>query len=168
MMVDTGWSLTAIGVVTTIVAGAFTMAGAVGSGLLVRRWGRRRALFALSGVQALAVLALLPLAAGSREAALTVVVVCLVNVGFAAASTVIYTVNMDLCREASPGTDYTVLASFAFACSMIAGALALTLAGQFGYVAVIIGAAAVIGLGLLVAARVFVDRAAPVPAPVTA
>lgn len=166
MMVDTGWSLTAIGVVTTIVAGGFAMAGALGSGVLVRRWGRRRTLLTFSGVQALAVLALLPLASGSREAVLTVVAVCLVNTGYAAAATVVYTVNMDLCREASAGTDYTVLASFAFACSLVAGAVALTVAAQVGYVAVVAGSAVLIGVALLVAARMFVDRStAPVAVP---
>ena len=159
MLVDTGWSLAAIGVLTVVVAGGFAVVGAAGGGVLVRRYGRHRTLLGFGAGQVLMVLALLPLAAGSRETVLVAVALCLFNVAYAAASTVIYTINMDLSRHATAGTDYPVLSSFAFICALVSGVGGLAVAGQVGYVPVVVGSAALIVVALLAAALVFVDRA---------
>lgn len=156
MLVDAGWDLGTIGVVTTVVAGSCAMAAAAGSGLVVQRLGRRRAIIVFGAVQAGAVLGLLPLAAGLAQPLLVGVAVCLMHASYAAVLTVVSTVNMDLSRASTAGTDYTVLSSVAFVASLLAGTIALTAAQRLGYPAVIAGAAATVCLALIVAARFFV------------
>ena len=159
MLVDVGWSLTRIGLVTNLLGGALAMGGAVASGALVRRLGRRRAMITFGVAQLVAALGLLPLATGSRDAVLAGAAVVAVNVCYAAVSTIVYTVNTDLSRPASAGSDFTMLASVSFAASLIAGAAALAIAGRFGYPAVIVGSAGLLALGVLAPRFLFVDRA---------
>lgn len=158
MLVDVGWSLTRIGLVTTVLAGSLAIPAAIASGTLVRSFGRRRALVTYSGMQVLAILLLLPLASGSTAGLLGTIAVCVFSMAYAAASTVINTINMDLARPATAGTDFTVLNSFALAVALAAGAVSLAVAGQIGYVPVLGASAAVVLLACLLALVTFVDR----------
>lgn len=160
MLVDAGWSLTRVGLVTTVVGGGFAIAAATSSGLLVRRLGRRRALLAFSLAQVVAVLGLLPLTAGDAPVLVAGAAVCLMNAAYAATSTIVNTVNMDLCRDTAAGTDFTVLTCVMFLAGLVSGAIALGVAGQVGYRPVILAAAALVLLSVLVSARAFVDRSA--------
>lgn len=169
MLVDAGWSLTRIGVLTTIVAGSIALLAALGSGAAVARWGRRTCLLWLAGIQVPAILALLPLAAGTRSLVLAAVAVCVLNAAYAGMSTVVYTINMDHCREGSAGSDFTMLTTVSFAASLVAGALALTLAGTFSYSAVLVGSATLVVIATCVAARLFThaETTSPAAQPVT-
>lgn len=158
MLVDVGWSLTRIGLVTTFLAGSLGIPAAVGAGVLLRRIGRRRALLVYGGLQAVAIMLLLPLALGSAAGLLATTAVCVVNMASAATSTVINTVNMDLARPETAATDFTVLNSFALAVSLVGGALALALADQVGYPAVVMASAVVVVLACTLTWTTFVDR----------
>ena len=76
--------------------------------------------------------------------------VCVYVAAMAAASTVVYTVNMDYSRAESAGVDFTLLASTAILFSYVSGALMTWLAGSFGYVVVTVIACglALLGTGL--------------------
>lgn len=158
MLVDVGWSLTRIGLVTTALAGSLAIPAAVGAGVLLRRIGRKRALMTYGGLQAVAIMLLLPLARGSGDAVLATSAVCAVSMAYAATSTVINTVNMDLARPRTAATDFTVLNSFALAVSLVGGALALVLAGQVGYPTVVAASVVVVALACTLTWRTFVDR----------
>lgn len=95
MLVDIGWSVAAVGVLTTTVAGA-SIVVALGVGVLVRRLGRRRMLLSACGFFVLALLALLPLATGRAGTGGVILGVVAMNAGYAAVTTLIYTGNMDL------------------------------------------------------------------------
>lgn len=167
MLVDAGWSLTAIGTLTTMVGGAVALATALGGGVLARRLGRKRSVLVLGGVQVLAIVGLLPLATGNGGAAGAVAVVAL-NATYAAMSAVVYTINMDHCRAEAAGSDFTMLSTVSFALSLVAGAVALNLAGSVGYVGTLLGCAALVVVALVVVARLYVDAPAAAPAEVEA
>ncbi len=153
MLVDAGWSLTAVGIVLNVVAGGAAIAGALVAGPLVARWGRRRALIVFARRQALAIPLLLPLASGIAPTAPTVAALCVVMATYAAASTVVYTVCMDLCRRSSAGTDYTVMASASMIISLVWTGVVVALAGTLGYPSMIVGCAAFGVLGAVAAWR---------------
>ena len=157
MLVDAGWSLTAIGITLNVVAGSAAILGALVAGPLVARWGRRRALVTFAVVQAVAIPALLPLATGTAPLVPTVAVLCLTMAGYAAASTVLYTVCMDLCRRSSAGTDYTMMASVTLVVSFVVTGIVVALAGVVGYAAMILVCTGVGVLGALAARLLFVD-----------
>ncbi|WP_375425082.1 MFS transporter [uncultured Friedmanniella sp.] len=161
MLVDAGWSLSRIGLTTTILAGSGALLAALGSGLLVRRFGRKPMMLVLGSVQVLAVLALLPLAGGRPSDLVATVAVCAMNAAYAAMSTVVYTINMDFCRPTNAGSDFTLLTTVSFVASLAAGALALNVAGAVGYSTTLVAAAVLLGGALVAVALTFADRAGP-------
>lgn len=164
-LVDAGWSLTRIGIVTGVVASVPAVLSSFGAGWLVARLGRRRALVLGGVLLALASLCLLPLALGSASTVWTSVALCIFMATYAMANVVVYTVNMDYSRADSAGTDFTTLTSFALAVSFVAAGIALALAGFVGYPAVLIGSIVLVLLGTALGAR---HQARHAPAPVSA
>ncbi|MGL4743101.1 MAG: MFS transporter, partial [Dermatophilaceae bacterium] len=159
MLVDAGWSLERIGVVTVVVGGAVAIVAALAGGSLIARLGRRRALVVFSGVQVVAIAALLPLSRGSADTAVVLAAVALLNAGYAVTNTAVYTVSMDWSREEVAGSDFTVQSCFAALCSHVVGAVALVVAGAFGYHAVALGSLALAVVGVAAAALLFHDPA---------
>ena len=149
-LVDAGWSLTAIGVLMGIVLGFPAIAASLGSGWLLARFGRRTMIVATGIAAAAATLGLLPLMGGDGSRPTVVAGVCVYVAAMAAASTVVYTVNMDYSRAESAGVDFTLLASTAILFSYVSGALMTWLAGSLGYVIVTVIACglALLGTGL--------------------
>ncbi|WP_101652709.1 MFS transporter [Brevibacterium ihuae] len=149
-LVDAGWSLTAIGVLMGIVLGFPAIAASLGSGWLLARFGRRTMIVATGIAAAAATLGLLPLMGGDGSRPAVVAGVCVYVAAMAAASTVVYTVNMDYSRAESAGVDFTLLASTAIIFSYVSGALMTWLAGSLGYVVVTVIACglALLGTGL--------------------
>ena len=152
-LVDAGWSLTRIGIVTGVVASIPAVLTSLGAGWLVARLGRRRTLILGGVLLAFSSLGLLPLALGSASILWTPVALCLFMATYAMANVVVYTINMDYSRIDSAGTDFTVLTSFALAISFIAAGLALALAQFVGYTGVLIAAIVLVLLGTFLGAR---------------
>ncbi|MGL5809384.1 MAG: MFS transporter [Nocardioides sp.] len=165
MLVDIGWSVGAVGIVNNIVGGVAAIASALGAGWLVRRSGRRRMLVLFGVAQAAAILLLLPLGAGTDSGALAVTGVLALHAAYAAAATVVNTVNMDLCRPAVAGSDFTMLASFAFLTAIVAGGLGLVAAESVGYPSVLLASAMVALLSSLATSRWFANVAGTDPLP---
>ena len=137
-LVDAGWSLTKIGVVSGAIASAPAVLSALGAGALVSRWGRRRVLVLGGVLLAVATLGLVPLALGEASTVWTTIALCAFMAAYAVANVVVYTINMDFARPDSAGTDFTTLTSFALAISFVAAALALTAAVWIGYLGVLV------------------------------
>lgn len=152
-LVDAGWSLTRIGVVTGVVASVPAVAAALGAGWLVSRLGRTRVLVGGGALLALSLVGLLPLAFGATSLGLTAVALCFFMAAYAVANVVVYTINMDYTRADSAGTDFTTLTSFALAVSFVAAWLALTLAAVVGYAAVVIGSIVLVLAGTALGVR---------------
>ncbi|MGL5930241.1 MAG: MFS transporter [Dermatophilaceae bacterium] len=155
MLVDAGWTLSEVGTLSTVVAGAVALVCALAGGALAKALGRRAALLVVGAVQVLAILALLPIASGADGRLLPAVSVCALNGSYAAISAVVYTVNMDMCREHSAASDFTVLSTVAFVLSLAIGGAALVLAGAVGYVPVLLASAGSLVVALIVVAAMF-------------
>ncbi|ONI91713.1 hypothetical protein ALI22I_07530 [Saccharothrix sp. ALI-22-I] len=87
MLVDAGWSVSRIGLVTTVFGGMFAIAGALGAGSVLSRIGRRRALLLFGVGQLAAVPAFYGLAHGHAPLVTTSVLICVVHLVYAAAVT---------------------------------------------------------------------------------
>ncbi|MEM9195016.1 MAG: MFS transporter [Myxococcota bacterium] len=148
-LIDIDWSLTQVGLVLTLLASIPAAAGGLLGGWLVSRYGRLVPVLASSVVALCATLALLPMFAGSRNDTLITIAICVYLTAYSLATSVFYTVNMDYSRVTSAGTDYTILNSIGMVFSFVAGGVGLALAEAVGYVAVAIGSAGLLVVGVV-------------------
>ncbi|WP_089154336.1 MFS transporter [Micromonospora sp. NBS 11-29] len=147
-LVDAGWSLGRIGVVTGVVTSVPAIAAGLVAGVGVGRFGRSGVLVAGGVALAVSTVALLPLMAGRAPLAGTVVALCFFLAAYTIANVVLYTVNMDYSRPGSGGTDFTVLSSFGLVCSFVAASLGLAAAERFGYPAVAVASIVLVAAGV--------------------
>ncbi|WBB82420.1 MFS transporter [Micromonospora sp. WMMD882] len=152
-LVDAGWSLGRIGVVTGVVTSVPAIVVGLVAGLGVGRLGRAGMLVVGGGALVLSTALLLPLMGGYAPLGGTVVALCAFLAAYTAVNVVLYTVNMDYSRPASGGTDFTVLSSFGLVCSFVAGSVGLAAAGRLGYPAVTVASIVLVGAGVVVGLR---------------
>lgn len=152
-LVDAGWSLQRIGVVTGIVTSVPAVLAGLIAGGLTNRIGRAGVLAVGGGALAVSTLLLLPLMGGRATTATTTVALCCFMTAYTVANVAVYTVNMDYSRPRSGGTDFTVLSSFGLVCSYVAGAVGLATAALVGYPAVAVAAAALVAAGVALGVR---------------
>lgn len=152
-LADAGWGLDRLGWVLGMFLAAPAALASLVVGPCVTRFGRRNCLLVAGLVDALATLALLPLALGHAPLVPTIVALSVFVAAMAAASTVVYTVNMSMCRPGSEATDFTMLAAVAMVASYILGAALLYAAGTFGYHVVLVGCSILALSGTIVAVR---------------
>lgn len=132
-LVDGGWSLSRIGLVSNVMGGAVAIGAALLTGVLIARHGARRALLG-SLVLALVVTAgVAPLMFGRLDDVGTAAAVSVYFAGYTSVATVVYAVNMALCRTATAGTDFTVLTSIGTIFSVVLIGAVVAAAGTFGY-----------------------------------
>lgn len=152
-LVDAGWSLTKIGVVSGAIASAPAVLSSLGAGALIVRWGRLRVLVLGGILLVVATLGLVPLGLGSAPTVLTTIALCVFMAAYAVANVVVYTINMDYARPDSAGSDFTMLTSFALAVSFLAAAVALTVTAYIGYVGVLAGSIGLVVVGTVIGVR---------------
>jgi predicted MFS family arabinose efflux permease len=148
-LVDAGWSLARIGVVTGVVVSVPAIAAGLLAGLGIGRFGRTAVLVVAGGSLALSTVALLPLLTGRAPLAGTVAALCFFLAAYTVANVVLYTVNMDYSRPDTGGTDFTVLSSFGLICSFVAASAGLAAADHLGYPTVALGCVVLVGLAVL-------------------
>jgi predicted MFS family arabinose efflux permease len=162
MLVDAGWPLDRIGAVSIVGGGTAAVLASLASGALLTRLGRQRTLVAFGLVEVVAIVGLFPLAQGQSGTLAGLAVVALINIAYASAGTVVYTINMDWSRTGSAGSDFTIQDSLVHLCSQLAGAAALGLAGALGYPRVL-GLSVILGsAGVAAAAWLFHQPSTPV------
>ncbi|MFI9638624.1 MFS transporter [Micromonospora sp. NPDC051925] len=149
-LVDAGWSLARIGVVTGVVTSAPAIVAGLLAGAGVDRFGRGRVLVVGGAALAVSTGLLLPLMNGRAPLGTTVVALCCFMAAYTVANVVLYVVNMDYSRPGTGGTDFTVLSSFGLICSFLAASLGLAAADRVGYSAVAIASVVLVALGVLV------------------
>lgn len=158
-LVDAGWSLTRIGVVTSVVASVPALGAALAGGRMCRRWGRATTMLVGAAVQMIGGLSFIPVitslwpVSGGLELTFGVLGTSCVLAGYTIMNTGIYAVNLGLARAENPGGDFTLLTSI----SMLGGALGawagLTVAAYSNYgVALALGLLCA-GLGIAVSRR---------------
>lgn len=158
-LLDTGWSLTDIGLVLNVMGAIAGMLVALAYGRLLKRWSRRGATLAAAALQVVGVasLTLLAMAWGSHTT--MGVVVVLYYMLYTPAATVLCTLIMDQSSPQSPATDYTLQMSVGHLLSMLLTASGTMLAGRIGYGGVV-GAAFTLAVFALLAAARWVPREA--------
>ncbi|MCM0677093.1 MFS transporter [Micromonospora phytophila] len=149
-LVDAGWSLGRIGVVTGVVTSAPAIVAGLVAGVGIGRVGRGGVLVVGGAALALSTALLLPLMNGRAPLAGTVVALCCFMAAYTVANVVLYTVNMDYSRPGTGGTDFTVLSSFGLVCSFVAAAVGLAAADRVGYPAVAVASVVLVALGVVV------------------
>lgn len=155
-LVDAGWSLGAIGVVTSVVASVPALAAALLGGLLCRRWGRAPTMVAGAAIQVLGGLSLLPIIAGLEvipeplRVVLAVIGTCAVLSGYTVMNTGIYAVNLDLSRRSHAGADFTLLTSISMLAGTVGAWAGLMVAAYAGYAAAAVFGLLAAGLGIAV------------------
>lgn len=147
MLVDLGWSNSALGQLTLISSLAGIL-GAVLAGLLYARLGTLRALLLCGALQAagIASLALLP---GSDASPLLVYSLALgEQLADGMSSVVLFAAMMRACRAEHEGADFTLQASAQLLLAGLVGSLSGVLASQLGYQALFVSAG-ILGLLML-------------------
>jgi predicted MFS family arabinose efflux permease len=152
-LVDAGWSLERIGVVTGVVTSAPAILAGLVAGGLVRRIGRAGVLLVAGVWLAASTALLLPPLSGRAPTSDVVTALCSFMAAYTVANVVLYTVNMDYSRPDTGGTDFTVLSSFGLICSFVAASAGLWAAGRVGYPAVALTSIVLVGLGAALGVR---------------
>ena len=158
-LVDAGWSLTRIGVVTSVVASVPALAAALAGGRMCRRWGRATTMLLGAGIQLIGGLSFIPVittlwpVGGGLELAFGVLGTSCVLAGYTIMNTGIYAVNLGLARTENPGGDFTLLTSISMLGGTVGAWAGLTIAAYSNYgVALAVGLACA-GLGIAVSRR---------------
>ncbi|PWU54267.1 MFS transporter [Micromonospora sp. S4605] len=148
-LVDAGWSLGRIGVVTGVVTSAPAIVAGLLAGFGIARLGRSWMLVAGGVTLGLSTVLLLPLMNGRAPLAGTVVALCCFLAAYTVANVVLYTVNMDYSRPDTGGTDFTVLSSFGLVCSFVASSVGLAAAERVGYAPVAVASIVLVAAGVV-------------------
>jgi MFS family permease len=142
LLIDKGWELARIGFVVNILANAVGIAGAMLTGVVIHRLGRKRALLLSFSVMALAMIGFLPIVTGPATTWLVVIVMSCFYVVYALSAGCVSTLCMDRCRPHCGGSDFTVQHSLSSVLGLVASGAGVALAGSVGYSAVILAAVA--------------------------
>lgn len=170
MLVDAHWSISRIAIVQGTLGGLASALAALGTGALLRRVGRRFALRVFGLGQAFLLLCLIPLATGHAGsgvgAAVTTIGLILLWAVNASALCATYSCAMDLARPATAATDLAVQLAVVGIIRLVANAGGPALAGQTGYLPLILAGSALTVLGTAAATR-WARLHHPNPAPLT-
>jgi PAT family beta-lactamase induction signal transducer AmpG len=137
MLVDFGWSLEKIGVVSSIFGSLFSIVGALLIGLIITTLGKKVAMLIAGVATLLATLGLLSSLYFVTNDWVLYLAVILIFIGYGAACTVVYMGMMDNSRAETPGTDFTLQFSVTFSCGFTAAGIGLSQAEQYGYSSVL-------------------------------
>ncbi|MEH0824603.1 MULTISPECIES: MFS transporter [unclassified Micromonospora] len=149
-LVDAGWSLGRIGVVTGVVTSAPAVVAGLLAGAGVGRFGRGAVLVVAGVSLVVSTVLLLPLLTGRAPVGATVAALCCFMAAYTVANVVLYTVNMDYSRPGTGGTDFTVLSSFGLVCSFVAASVGLAAADRAGCPVVAAACVVLVLLGVVV------------------
>jgi MFS family permease len=149
LLMDSGYSLSTVGVVTGSAAATAGFVGAFLAGALLVRVGHLQALLAFGALQALGLAAYLAVAAGLHDVYVLAGIVCFEQFADALSTVALFTIMMDRCRATSPGTDYSLQASLQVLATGVAALCGGVYAEHVGYAAVFSTAALVTLLALL-------------------
>jgi len=134
MLVDYGYSIKEIGVMSGIIGTSIGCVGSLAGGFIVRRLGRfiPRILFAAFGLVTVIYFYLLVTCLPINTATLHLAISLLWS-SYGMSTIVVYTTAMDNVRSGYEGTDFTLQTVITHLSGMIMAALAGQVAGEFGY-----------------------------------
>lgn len=138
LLVDRGFSLADIGLLTGVIGFSGSMLGAPIAGWLITPLGRKKLLIIIGIFQAVAIATYLFPAFKIIDRPVLYLACISVQTSLAMAYTTEYTVMMDKSNPQTAGTDFTLQASFLSFSSIISGGIAGFLADALGYVALFV------------------------------
>jgi MFS family permease len=149
LLTDSGYSLSTIGAITGSAAATAGVLGAFVGGAALVRVGHMRALLVFGTLQAIGLAGYLLVSERLPDVFLLAGIVCFEQFADALSTVALFTIMMDRCRPASPGTDYSVQASLQVLAAGIAALCGGVYAERLGYAAVFATAALVTLLALV-------------------
>ncbi|BCL18023.1 MFS transporter [Micromonospora sagamiensis] len=152
-LVDAGWTLERVGLVTGVVISVPAILAGLLAGSGIGRFGRSGVLVVGGAALTVSTVLLLPLLNGHAPLAGTVVALGCFMAAYTVLNVVLYTVNMDYSRPETGGTDFTVLSSFGLICSFVAASIGLAAADRVGYPAVAVASVALVAAGVVAGVR---------------
>lgn len=138
LLVDRGFSLADIGLLTGVIGFSGSMLGAPIAGWLITPLGRKKLLIIIGIFQGVAIATYLFPAFKIIDRPVLYLACISVQTSLAMAYTTEYTVMMDKSNPQTAGTDFTLQASFLSFSSIISGGIAGFLADALGYVALFV------------------------------
>lgn len=145
LLVDLGFSLADIGLLTGIIGFSAGMVGALLGGVLVKPLGRKRSLLIFGLLQSSAIATYFLPGLGITNFALLSLICIVMQMTTSMAATAQFTVMMDYSRLDTAGTDYTLQASIMTFSTLVAHGISGVIAEKLGYIPLFIIA---IGVGL--------------------
>ncbi|KAA9394042.1 MFS transporter [Kocuria coralli] len=155
-LVDAGWSLTRIGVVTSVVASVPALGAGLLGGVLCGRWGKAPTMVLGAAIQLTGGLSLMPAITAHpavpapAASILAAVGACLVLSGYTVMNTGIYAVNLNLSRPSHAGADFTLLTSISMLAGTIGAWAGLLTASVTGYGMAAASGLAAVAVGIAV------------------
>lgn len=149
LLMDNGMSPADFGVLAGVTGSIAGVAGALLGGLLLTRLGHRAALLLFGVLQAGGLLGYLLAVDGLPSSPALYAIVCGEQFADGLSTVALFTAMMDVCRRASPGTDYTLQASLQVTLAGIATLASGVVADAVGYRAVFVAGALLTLLALL-------------------
>ena len=155
LLVDRGFSLADIGLLTGVVGFSGSMIGAPIAGWLVTSLNRKRSLILIGILQAVAIAFYLLPALNIINQPVLYLACISVQMSLAMAYTTEYTVMMDNSNPETAGMDFTLQASFLSLSSIISGAIAGLIAEALGYISLFVISSAIALFSVLFIIKTF-------------
>lgn len=152
-LVDHGITLTEIGWILGTFGFTAGLAGALFGGFGVTVLGRQRSLITFGFLQVVGLSAYVLPAAGFTDPWILYAACTLEHFTSGAATASLFTLNMDICRQESAGTDYTCQASVVVISTSLAGSLSGVSAQALGYLHHFLLSTALSAVSLLICAE---------------
>jgi len=153
LLVDAGWPLSEVGNAIKVYGSLVGVVSALMAMLLLRRLGRKRALWVITLLQGLGLLSLVPVTLGATDKLSVYLAISGYNLGFPAILVSLSTLFMDRVQGyANKATLYTLQFSTSALMGFIYSGLGLTLVKLAGYSSVVVAGAVItlgIGFGLM-------------------
>ncbi len=132
-LVDLGYNVKQIGLMSGIFGTSVAAISALGAGLVVRRIGRKTSMFIFLSVSFAAAMLFWYISQGTPTMAALYAAVGLLWCGYGLSTVIISTISMDKVRKGSEGTDFTVQIVITHLSSLIFAVASGKLADKLGY-----------------------------------
>lgn len=132
-LVDLGYNVKEIGIMSGIVGTATAAVSALSGGYLIRKIGRTVALYAFAVLNVSVGLVFWMLTTIEPSTWMIYLAICLLWGAYGFSSVVIYTTSMDVVRQSSQGTDFTVQIVITHLSSMLIAVFSGKLGDSIGY-----------------------------------
>jgi MFS transporter, PAT family, beta-lactamase induction signal transducer AmpG len=164
LLVDRGWSLTEIGMLTGIVGQTLSCVSALAAGAIATMLGIHRSILLAQGFAMCAISLQLWLAAGASDKLAIYAIVLSLEVAISMAITAMYAIMMARVRPDSAGTDFSIQVSVLTIGGIgIGGSLGGTIASKLGYSGLFTISLLVAAIGIWLTYR-WLDRELPTSA----